>query len=241
MKKSIKIAGVFLALLLWCAAPRTMQAQVGEFRSNLAVGVNGGLNFSSVGFTPTIKQGMLSGINSGVTLLYTCEKYFKTIAALQMEINYAQRGWVEDINAEEYCDNTYERSVTYIEVPLMAHLGWGKEERGLQFFVNAGPQFSFYLSDKETYGGNDEWNPDLRPSGTNAQYGKEIENSFDYGIAGGLGLDLNTSIGHFMLEGRYYYGFGNLFSDSKKDPFSCSNNSVITVKLSYLVDLFRRK
>ncbi len=211
-------------------------AQVGEFRKDLAIGVNGGVNLSSIGFSPTIKQGYLMGMTGGLTLRYTCEKYFATICALQVELNYSQQGWEEEI--EDGSENTYKRSVSYIEMPVMAHLGWGREQRGLQFFLNAGPKFAFYMSDKETYGGG-TWDVSNRPSNVTEQYGKDIENKFDYGIVGGLGIDLSTKIGHFILEGRYYYGFGNLFSDSKKDPFSCSNNEVITIKLSYLVDILR--
>lgn len=218
--------------------PQFSHAQVGEFRRDLAIGINAGVNINSVGFTPTIKQGSLMGMNGGVTLRYTCEKYFKTIAALQIEVNYSQQGWEEDI--DDGSNNTYKRVVNYIQVPLFAHLGWGREQRGAQFFINAGPQFGLYLSDKETYGG-DAWDETNRPNNVTEQYGKEIENSFDYGIAAGLGIDLATKAGHFIIEGRYYYGFGNLFSDTKKDPFSCSNNSAITIKFSYLFDILRTK
>ena len=226
------------AICLLSGVPLLSHAQVGEFRKDLAIGFNGGVNLNSIGFTPTIKQGSLMGMTGGVTLRYTCEKYFATIAAVQMEINYSQHGWEENI--DDGSTNTYKRVINYIEVPFFAHLGWGREQRGVQFFMNAGPQFGLYLSDKETYGG-DTWDVSQRPNNVTEQYGKKIENSFDYGIAGGLGLDLCTNIGHFILEGRYYYGFGNIFSDTKKDPFSCSNNSVITIKFSYLFDILRTK
>lgn len=236
-----RVRNILVAIALVClgsAMPQLAHAQVGEHRRDLAIGFNGGVNLSSVGFTPTIKQGMLMGATGGLTLRYTCEKYFSTIAALQIELNYSQQGWEEEI--EDGSNNTFSRVINYVQIPFMAHLGWGKEHRGLQFFLNAGPQFSFYLSDEETYGG-DTWDTSNRPNNVTEQYGKEIENKFDYGIAGGLGIDLATSIGHFILEGRYYYGFGNLFSDSKKDPFSCSNNTVITIKFSYLFDILHTK
>ncbi len=228
--------GLTLAGALACL-PETLLAQVGEHRSDLAVGVNGGVNLSSVTFTPNIKQGMLTGMTGGLTLRYTCEKYFKTIAAIQLELNYSQQGWKEKI--EDGSNNTYERSISYLQVPFMAHLGWGKEKKGMQFFVNAGPQFAFYVSDKETYGGG-EWNTSGRPNHVVEQYGKSVEGKFDYGIVGGAGVDLATNIGHFTLEGRYYYGFGTIFNDSKKDPFSSSSNSVISIKLSYLFDLKKK-
>jgi hypothetical protein len=66
-----------------------------------------------------------------------------------------------------------------------------------------------------------------------------IKNKFDYGIAAGLGLEYSIPrVGHFLLEGRYYYGLGNIFGDSKRDYFSKSNYGNIYVKLTYLMDIF---
>ena len=43
----------------------------------------------------------------------------------------------------------YKRTINYIQVPIFAHLAWGRETRGLNIFVNAGPQFGLYLSDSQ--------------------------------------------------------------------------------------------
>ena len=70
----------------------------------------------------------------------------------------------------------------------------------------------------------------------------EIENKFDYGIAGGIGLEYShPKIGHFLLEGRYYYGLGDIFGNSKRDYFGRSNNGSIIVKLTYLFDIVKTK
>ncbi len=50
-------------------------------------------------------------------------------------------------------------------------------------------------------------------------------------------MELHTKIGHFMLEGRYYYGLSDIYGNSKKDVFSRSNNGTIVAKLSYLFDI----
>ena len=73
------------------------------------------------------------------------------------------------------------------------------------------------------------------------QYGKSVENRFEYGITGGGGLELSTAIGHFQLEGRYYFGLSDIWANSKKDPFGRSANGAIYVRLSYLMDLIRTK
>ena len=42
-----------------------------------------------------------------------------------------------------------------------------------------------------------------------------------------------------MLEGRYYYGLGDIFDNSKRDYFGRSNLGNIVVKLTYLFDIRR--
>ena len=227
---------IFLPLLFLLLNTATF-AQVGELRSNLAIGFNGGYNFSKVDFSPTIKQEFETGWTGGLTLRYTTEKYFALICAAQLEVNFAQRGWNELI--DDGSNNTYHRTTNYIEVPFMAHLGWGKEERGLQFFINAGPQLGMFLNDKEFYGSSGEypWQPENRPNGINEQYGKAVEKKLEYGIVGGLGMEVKTGIGNFIIEGRYFFGLSDMFGNSKADPFGRSANTTITGKISYLIDL----
>ena len=212
-------------------------AQVGELRSNLAIGFNGGYNLSKVDFSPTIKQDYLPGLTGGLTLRYTTEKYFALICAAQLEVNFAQRGWNEFI--DDGSNNTYQRTTNSVEIPFLAHLGWGKEERGLQFFINAGPQLGIFLSDSERYGFSKEnpWAPEKRPNGITEQYGKQVEKTLEYGIAGGAGLELKTGIGNFIIEGRYFFGLSDMFGNSKADPFGRSANTTITGKISYLIDI----
>ena len=79
-----------------------------------------------------------------------------------------------------------------------------------------------------------------RSNQTCEQESMPVENKFDYGIAAGLGLEFSAQrVGHFLLEGRYYYGLGNIYGDSKKDYFAKSNINNIVVKLTYLFDLNR--
>ena len=40
-------------------------------------------------------------------------------------------------------------------------------------------------------------------------------NRFDYGIVGGVGMTLQTGIGNFDLEGRYYFGLGDVFESRR--------------------------
>lgn len=220
---------------LVCLLSLPMMAQLGEERYNLAVGVNLGMNMTKADFNPRIKQKSHNGMAFGVTARYMSEKYFNMMCGIQAEINYTQRGWKEDI--EDTSGNTYSRTMNYVEVPLLAHLAFGKDalDEGVKFFINMGPQIAFFLSEKEKM--SDDWDPSNRPNGVNQQYGKMVENNFDYGILGGLGMELSTKVGHFLLEGRYYYGLADFWGSSKKDDFDRSGHSYMGVKLTYLFDL----
>ena len=116
-------------------------------------------------------------------------------------------------------------------------------KRGGQFFFQAGPQFGYLLGEStKTNFSFADINLKDRSSQTCAQDTMSVENKFDYGIAAGMGLELSLKrVGHFLLEGRYYYGLGNIYGDSKRDYFGKSNNSSIVVKLTYLFDLKRTK
>ena len=193
------------------------------------------MNLSTVSFQPSIKQKSHTGMEFGLTARYICEKYFKMICGIQAEINYSQRGWKENI--EDGTDNSYSRVMNYVEIPLLAHLAFGKDalNEGVKFFVNAGPQIAFFLNEKEKMGGN--WDTSNRQNGIIQQYGKMVENKFDYGIIGGLGIDINSKAGHFILEGRYYYGLSDFWKSTKKDEFSRSGHSYIGFRLAYLFDI----
>lgn len=232
-----------LVLLLLIGSYVNGRAQIGEYRSVLSIGGNGGVALSSMDFDPTIKQGLHMGPTFGITIRYTCEKYFSTVCALQAELNISQLGWKENVmNSEgEELEDEYSRNLWYVQLPLLARLAWGREEHGFMFFVLAGPQIGYYISGSEERSSvwtlDADGNPD-RPNSVYQQYGKDPERKFDYGLTGGLGLELSTSIGHFMLEGRYYYGLGDMYGNSKKDPFERSAHQTIIIKATYLVDLF---
>ena len=222
-----------LILFLLLALPWSLSAQIGEHRNTLSVGPTAGWNITNIKFTPKVEQKGLGGFSGGVALRYTVEKYFSTICSIQLEMNYAQMGWKEDIkdindnpviNATTGVAENYSRTINYIQVPFLAHLAWGKEKKGLNFFVNAGPQLGVCLSESTK---------------SNFDFDKRnMADRFDYGIAAGLGVEYTIPrVGHFLLEGRYYYGLGNIYGDTKRDYFASSNYQTISIRLTYLFDL----
>ena len=241
----IKIKPFLIATLLLTGFALPAVAQIGEARNNLSVGINGGVNLNSASFTPTIKQNSLMGITGGLTARYISEKYFAMICGAQVELNVSQRGWDQlfetislDANGYEVTSKdptkTYTRKMTYIDIPFLAHLAFGRD-RGLQFFVHAGPQISFLTSESETIKGIDM---NSLSDTQKALYGVKIQNKFDYGIAGGGGVELRTKkAGSFIVEGRYYFALSDFYSTTKKDYFARAAHGTITIKLTYLFDL----
>lgn len=216
----IKIKTFLLATLLLTGLVFPATAQIGEPRSNFSVGVNGGVNLNSASFTPTIKQNSLMGITGGLTARYISEKYFAMICGAQVELNISQRGWdelfeMEDENGQtiKVPGKTYTRKMTYVDIPFLAHLAFGRE-RGLQFFVHAGPQIGFLIGESETIEGIDM---NTLSNTQKAIYGVKIQNKFDYGITGGGGVELRTKkAGSFLVEGRYYFALSDFYSTTKK-------------------------
>jgi hypothetical protein len=232
-----------------------VRAQVGEYRTDFAVGASAGYMLSSLGFMPEVPQKQLGGLTGGLTFRYTCEKYFKSICAIVAEVNVAQTGWEENIRDADrqpvyYADDTqmtnslfYKRKMTYLQVPLMARMGWGRERRGFQFFFQLGPQVGFFLNES-TSTNVVNGKPLLKPrtSEVVAQDTMAVEKKFDYGIAGGIGVEFShRKLGHFLIEGRYYYGLGDIYGNSKSDYFGRSNFGQIVIKATYLFDLVRTK
>ena len=206
-----------LLLLLMVMSLMPACAQIGNYRQDLAIGFNGGYALTNFRFTPKVNQGLHGGMTGGLTVRYTCEKYFNTICAILGEVNFAQMGWKESIldyddkpviNAVTGLAEQYSRTINYIQVPVFAHLGWGREVRGFQFFFQAGPQFGYFLSEKTNMNFElTERNTADRVNQVIEQDTMAVENKLDYGIAAGAGIEFShPNAGHFLLEGRYYYG-----------------------------------
>lgn len=225
MKKSyIAILFLFIAL--------SVSAQT-HYESHIHVGVHGGASLSTMSFSPSVKQTMLQDITGGVAIRYAEERH----VGLLGEINLTRRGWKENF---EESPLDYSRIMTYIEMPIMTHIFFGG--RNFKGFVNLGPQICYMI------GSTIESNFDYKnpasvsdfPQGyrMTEQLSMDIKNKFDYGICAGIGVESIIKRRHsVMLEGRMYYGLGNVFGATKRDTFSASRGIVITVTLGYMFRL----
>ncbi|MDD4631490.1 MAG: porin family protein [Proteiniphilum sp.] len=204
------------------------------FKSELYIGAGGGVMSSSLDFMPTVQQSYLMGINGGISARYITEKHLGLIA----ELNYAQRGWKEEFNTEQ--DFAYSRTLNYLEIPFMTHVYFGKK---IRFIINAGPQISLLLNDNPKM--SQALAQDMaekQAADPNAKIGYQYSpfselKRVDYGLIGGAGIELQTLLGVFNLEGRYYFGLGDVFESRRSENayFSRSAHRLIETRLTYYI------
>lgn len=189
-----------------------------DFKPLYSFGIKQGINYSSVNFSPGINQGISLGYCGGFVYKYQNEKNF----ALQLELNYTQKGWSENLDT---INNSYSRNMDYIELPLITHIVFGKRPN-FKVYVNLGTSFAYLLSEKEDLEVNNELY-------RREYYEKVVENSFDFSGLGELGVTYNTGIGEFQIGVRYQLTLTDLFKTTSETIFSNSQNQIWDFSISY--------
>lgn len=219
MRRSYIVLLLLLVSLMSMAQPRLRTPEI-------YVGAHAGVMASTMLFRPNvakidIMQSPLT-MNGGLVFRYAAHK----VCAIQVEANYMQRGWREQIALGTGSTMDYTRQLDYIEIPLLMHLYFGKQRfRG---FINLGPQIGYCIRDIATQ----------RPSTITSPQYQPIEKPFDWGLAGGLGCYYRTKkIGLFQLEARFNFSMGTTYNDRKVDYFSQSNAMNLSLNLAYLWEI----
>lgn len=224
----MKLLKLILINILLCATQLTVNAQT-HYEPRVNIGGKAGMSISKTMFSPSVPQTILLGYTAGVSLKYSEEKNF----GLLIELNIEQRGWNEDF--EEY-PFKYNRTLTYVQLPILTHIFFGSSK--FKGFFNAGPEVGYIIG--ETISSNFDYNNYNTIEGfpiinrNNEQLNLPIKNKVDYGISLGAGAEYIANRNHsFILEGRFYYGLGNVFGSRKKDAFSGSTGMSLMVTLGY--------
>ena len=229
-----------------------------NFEQEVDLGISGGADFSKISFlhNDRLRMGQIGNqsftpnYRMGVVCRYISQNHF----GLQIETNYVKAGWKESYvddsgswyvyNSEsQMMEDVYglilSRDISYIEVPLLAHIYFGK--RKVRFFVNLGPVVNFIVG----YG-------DLKTGGKNENMSHVVLKSDDprisddyqkvgYGVNGGLGLNFILGKMHMIIEGRYMYGFSDLYDNNKADVFQRSNNQLFNLTMSLMFPVIKFK
>ena len=221
-----------LLILCLVALPFGVCAQ--RFYSpDFAIGVKAGASLSQMAWSPSVNQKFVPGTTYGIVARYTEENHFGIVG----ELNLTQRGWTESFKPETGLN--YTRRFTYLRLPVMTHIFFGNKK--YRFFVNLGPEVGLMVSDKIT-SNFDYTNIDAVPAFPAnhrwEQLNMEVAHRFDYGITAGIGGEARLKNKHsLMIEGRFYYGIGNVFSSHRGDTFGASRNMSLEITAAYLFRL----
>ncbi len=225
----IRIRGIWLSV--WLAVLSIAASAQPRLRTpEIYIGAHAGVMGSTMLFKPNvakidIMQSPLS-TNGGIVFRYAGHK----VCAIQVEANYMQRGWREQIMLADGSEQDYTRQLDYIEVPLLMHLYFGKER--FRAFVNLGPQIGYCIRDVGS----------VLPNGVSSPQYQPIDKAFDWGLAGGLGCYYRTRrIGLFQLEARCNFSMGTIYNNTKVDYFSQSNSMNVSVNLAYMWEVRLKK
>ncbi len=200
-----------------------------HYKPRVSIGGKAGVSMGRLELSPSVPQSYLMGTTGAVTFRFAEEKLFGLVA----ELGWTQRGWKEDF---EESPLQYSRTLTYINMPIMTQIIFGS--RRFKCFINLGPEVGYMISnsisanfDYTDLSSVHDW-PERRRM--TEQLNMEVKNKFDYGITAGIGFEFYVKPKHSItLEGRYYYGLGNVFPSTKADTFSASRNSAIEVTMGY--------
>ncbi len=201
---------------------------------NISVGAKGGMSLSRINFQSSVPQKMVGGMVIGASVRYIEENHFGLIG----EINLEQRGWKEDFKPLE--GYSFSRQFTYLQVPLLTHIFFGSDK--VRFFFNAGPEIGIMIGEKTSSNFDYKHAVDIEELANSyrklEQFTEPVERRFDYGISAGLGMEVNVTPKHAInLEGRFYYGLNDVFSNRKSVPFQGSSSMSIMVTLGYNIRL----
>ncbi len=218
MRNSLTILILGLALPYTAAQP--------DFKKELNIGLSQGASISRVVFDPYVSQKLFQGYTGGLIIRYISEPHL----GMQLEVNYLQRGWLEETQSS----GTYKRTQEILNFPLMTHVYFGKNTKA-RFQFALGPYAAYLLKDAEKINVADIF--EYRD-----YYGKAPARNIEFGYCGGVSVALRSRIGIFELEGRYNHCLTNLFKPGDEEfIYLGSRFQAVNVTVHYLVKITGRR
>ncbi|KAA3440772.1 porin family protein [Rufibacter hautae] len=174
-----------------------------QAQEGIKLGLKAGVNVSSVVGKDEENLGNLLGLHAGGFLDYGLTEQF----SIRPELLYSMKGFYAEADEEDFEYKSY-LTTHYIELPVLARFKAGN------FFVEAGPTFSYLLSAKTREEGE--------------LLGEEFEetktvtdelNKFDLGVAAGFGYQFQSGLG---LGLRYTRGLSKLDKSEEAKVYNSS-------------------
>ena len=144
-------------------------------KGDVELGVNVGVNFSTVTNSQATNTAYHTGFNAGVAADY----YFSDRWSIKAKAIYDQKGWNNGFIISDQSGSgsviTTDFKLNYVSIPVMANWHFGKTRN---WYLNFGPYVGILTSASETAS-----NTDL----------KNYLNSTDFGLALGIGVKIPVS------------------------------------------------
>ncbi|MCS3797669.1 porin family protein [Niastella sp. OAS944] len=212
MKRIMCAAIVLAALTTGTRSFAQVQQTTEENSLTPKFGIKGGVNLTNMFVDEVSDENMKVGFNAGFFAKLPVTRGF----SIQPELLYTSKGAKEKYNNFIQGAGEYRFNLNYIELPVLAVINVAKN-----FNVHAGPYVS-YLAAANIKNLHDDHSQDEI-----AELDADNFNRFDYGLVGGLGVDISN----FTIGARYNYGLreigksGSLSGQVTKD----SRNSAISL------------
>jgi hypothetical protein len=189
------------------------QQSMGENDLSPKFGIKGGVNLTNLYVDDDVSdENMKVGFNAGFFAKLPVTRGF----SIQPELLYSSKGAKETYDNFIMGDGEYRFNLNYIELPVLAVFNLSKN-----FNLHVGPYVS-YLAGVNIK----DLNKDEGTIDEVAELDADNFNRFDYGLAGGLGIDISN----FTIGARYNYGLreigksgsvsGELLKNSKNSAIS---------------------
>lgn len=213
---------IYLTIILFCL--------VLSAKSQVFVGVKRGVTLSQVtfkdldpNFNPTIPQGQPIGVVMGGIIKVMQEKH----TGLQFDINLVDKGWSQLVSPEE----EFTTRLRYWSAAAQTHISLGGGR--FRVYLLGGPYLG-YLMQKEESEVSEEFLESIR-----YVYDENDDNPWDFGIAGGGGFSLDTSLGLFHLESKINLGLSNIIDRKLDTEPRFSRHLNVEVSIAYLYPILK--
>ena len=218
------VVAVFFSVFLLWSAVIFAQRDSTAFRPQTYVGVQYGMNWNTVMFSPQIDQGTLVANRVGAVFRYVGQAHL----GVHLEVAYDQRGWAE---IRDGLNSNYIREIDYLEFAAFSHISIGN--RTVRPLVLLGSYLSYPISQAETIPA------ELAVTDYRSYYQEALPERIQYGLAGGIGAEIYLGKLTLQLDGRYRSALGGIFSSSD-NRFIFSNSQGFTAQASLLFCIFGR-
>lgn len=212
MKRIMCAAVLLAALTTGTRSFAQVQQTTDESELSPKFGIKGGVNLTNMFVEDVSDENMKVGFNAGFFAKLPVTRGF----SIQPELLYTSKGAKETYNNIIQGEGEYRFNLNYIELPVLAVINVAKN-----FNIHAGPYVS-YLAAANIKNLHEDHSQDEI-----AELDADNFNRFDYGLVGGLGIDISN----FTIGARYNYGLreigksGSLSGQVTKD----SRNSAISL------------